>query len=468
MARLMVSIQGAEFAFDLRGDGVKVGAAATNGLVLKDSTVSKEHLELRRMGPTWRLVDLESAAGTRVNGLFVNKQDLKDGDVIAVGSARLTFKADEGPAPMPAPAMAPIPGVSQAPIMTSPVPTPVPVSPVYAAPVAYAPPPPVHRPPPPPARETARERDRDRGRDREDDRDRRRGRSRGGGGGKAGGAMGAMFLVAIAVGFVALLIVLNKQQTKQDVNVAILKQISEARAQGRLDVIAGFEGQGDQSFSYTYREIQVAIADAKKVLGERNVLASAEESESYYRDQIKAPRANRSLDGPSLTLRCDEFLRRWPNHEKANDVLFIRLCLNAEPPSFWAQVRGGDKPGQPGYISPGTLLGASETEAERWLNDGNYAACFRIYQMFIDKSKTTVAADQREKFRADMAPKLEFIARKAKDAFEKVEEKAMVLEDRKEYERAQTLYKEARELYGVPEILIRCDAELERLKEKLR
>ena len=43
MARLLVSFQGAEFAFDLRGDAVRIGSAPTNGLVLRDPGVSQEH-----------------------------------------------------------------------------------------------------------------------------------------------------------------------------------------------------------------------------------------------------------------------------------------------------------------------------------------------------------------------------------------------------------------------------------------
>ena len=71
-ARLLVQLSGAEFAFDLRGESVRVGAASTNGLVLRDPGVGREHFEVRRQGSVWRLVDLESASGTRVNGLYVN------------------------------------------------------------------------------------------------------------------------------------------------------------------------------------------------------------------------------------------------------------------------------------------------------------------------------------------------------------------------------------------------------------
>ena len=69
MARLMVSFQGAEFAYDLRDEGVRVGSGSSCGLVLKDPAIGREHVELRRTGSTWRLVDRESASGTPGNRL---------------------------------------------------------------------------------------------------------------------------------------------------------------------------------------------------------------------------------------------------------------------------------------------------------------------------------------------------------------------------------------------------------------
>jgi hypothetical protein len=69
-----------------------------------------------------------------------------------------------------------------------------------------------------------------------------------------------------------------------------------------------------------------------------------------------------------------------------------------------------------------------------------------------------------ESFGAEVGKARKFITDKAKEAFERLEERAMVLEDQKRFADAEALYREARAKFGVPEITARCDAELERLR----
>lgn len=73
-----------------------VGVPPDQRLVLDDSTVSRDHLELR-LSPdrTVTLTDT-STNGTLVNGVRVarsNPVELRDGDRIELGSVRLTFRA---------------------------------------------------------------------------------------------------------------------------------------------------------------------------------------------------------------------------------------------------------------------------------------------------------------------------------------------------------------------------------------
>ena len=75
-------------------DIVRIGSSTHVDVRLEDRSVSSEHCEIRRTGTQYRLVDLESKAGTRVNGAFVNQCVLEDGDVLDVGGVTMRFERD--------------------------------------------------------------------------------------------------------------------------------------------------------------------------------------------------------------------------------------------------------------------------------------------------------------------------------------------------------------------------------------
>jgi hypothetical protein len=88
---LRVRDAGREFTFQIEGDLVTVGRGDTNDIDLEDAKASKEHCRVERVGQKWKLVDLESKNGTRVNGEFKNKAWLGHGDAIQIGAAELRF-----------------------------------------------------------------------------------------------------------------------------------------------------------------------------------------------------------------------------------------------------------------------------------------------------------------------------------------------------------------------------------------
>ena len=61
-------------------------------LVLGDSNVSRRHAELTRNATGWRIADLGSTNGTRVNGMRVSELDLANGDTITMGLVTLMFE----------------------------------------------------------------------------------------------------------------------------------------------------------------------------------------------------------------------------------------------------------------------------------------------------------------------------------------------------------------------------------------
>lgn len=68
-----------------------LGRATTNRIVLKDELCSREHAEVAFAEGKWRLHDLKSLNGTRVQGATINEWELTSGDDFQVGHTTLVF-----------------------------------------------------------------------------------------------------------------------------------------------------------------------------------------------------------------------------------------------------------------------------------------------------------------------------------------------------------------------------------------
>jgi hypothetical protein len=79
--------------FTLNEYVVTVGRHPECNLVLADPNVSRNHAEIRPKGEGFVVVDLGSTNGTRVNGVRVAEQTLRDGDELAFGNTRIRFEA---------------------------------------------------------------------------------------------------------------------------------------------------------------------------------------------------------------------------------------------------------------------------------------------------------------------------------------------------------------------------------------
>jgi transcriptional regulator with GAF, ATPase, and Fis domain len=83
--------EGHEF-YDLRGETITVGRARDNNLILRDIAASRYHFKLESTGDEWRVVDVGSQNGTLMNGRKVRRASFKLGDVIQVGSTKITIE----------------------------------------------------------------------------------------------------------------------------------------------------------------------------------------------------------------------------------------------------------------------------------------------------------------------------------------------------------------------------------------
>ncbi len=82
--------------FPLDDNEVVIGRAVENAVSVPDTSVSRRHAMLKRVGGGWAVSDLGSGNGTLVNGEPVEQETvLRNGDVLACGDTELTF-ADGG------------------------------------------------------------------------------------------------------------------------------------------------------------------------------------------------------------------------------------------------------------------------------------------------------------------------------------------------------------------------------------
>jgi pSer/pThr/pTyr-binding forkhead associated (FHA) protein len=72
-----------------------LGRSRDADVVVDDPNVSRKHAEVRPSGGSWIVRDLGSTNGVKVNGRRIQgPQSLKRGDVIELGTARVTFELE--------------------------------------------------------------------------------------------------------------------------------------------------------------------------------------------------------------------------------------------------------------------------------------------------------------------------------------------------------------------------------------
>lgn len=95
MAQILIKYLNELNEFTLGDDDVSIGRHPANTIVLQDEKVSRKHALIIRRDDHYRIVDRESTHGLYLNGEPVTgDQKLTDGDVLAIGDARMLFRVD--------------------------------------------------------------------------------------------------------------------------------------------------------------------------------------------------------------------------------------------------------------------------------------------------------------------------------------------------------------------------------------
>jgi len=93
IARLnFTNMRGAPMSFDLQPE-VTIGRSRDCDIFLEDLAVSRLHATIRQLADnSYELEDHRSATGTFVNGRPITRCRLNEGDIVQIGSSKLTFK----------------------------------------------------------------------------------------------------------------------------------------------------------------------------------------------------------------------------------------------------------------------------------------------------------------------------------------------------------------------------------------
>jgi hypothetical protein len=85
--------------FSLTRKVVKIGRRLDNHLILEDRHVSRSHARLEVIDGKYVIMDLDSTAGTRVNGRLISRHTLRPGDIVSIAAVQLIYGEDPGGPP---------------------------------------------------------------------------------------------------------------------------------------------------------------------------------------------------------------------------------------------------------------------------------------------------------------------------------------------------------------------------------
>jgi general secretion pathway protein E len=88
-AFLHISANGTSHQIELTGEPVTIGRQIANMVVIDDTEASRFHCVVEKVASGYRVRDLGSRNGTRVNGKLVKASLLEDGDVVTVGKTQM-------------------------------------------------------------------------------------------------------------------------------------------------------------------------------------------------------------------------------------------------------------------------------------------------------------------------------------------------------------------------------------------
>ena len=103
MPKLIITTEAqGKIAYEFAENLITIGRAPDCMIIIEDPSVSGRHAQLELAGDTYRLKDLDSTNGTRVNGIPITETALRFDDRIRFGAVEGRFEPDtRGSQPLP-------------------------------------------------------------------------------------------------------------------------------------------------------------------------------------------------------------------------------------------------------------------------------------------------------------------------------------------------------------------------------
>jgi len=103
MPKLILTTQAqGKVAYEFAERVITIGRAPDNMIIIDDPSVSSRHAQFELVGDTYRIKDLESTNGTRVNGVPITETALRYDDRIRFGAIEARLEPDvRGSQPLP-------------------------------------------------------------------------------------------------------------------------------------------------------------------------------------------------------------------------------------------------------------------------------------------------------------------------------------------------------------------------------
>ncbi len=456
MPKLTIAAGEEQWVYEIFGDepDVTLGRGAANSVQLHDGTASKHHASIRNIEGHWKLVDIESRNGVRVNGLYRNQHWLVDGDTLHIGDVMLHYATDGAPSGPPdsmreaAPLSAAVPAVSGS----------LPVTPVA---VGAPPTAPGRRMPaaaPAGATQPARGRGERRQRDDDEEREERRPRRR-----TSQNSPVIMVLGGIAaIAFLGLMFALLGGG--KDINQTVRVKAGNMAADYRLkEAVAYAEANGDPTAAF-WEELELDIRKWKRQIAMMPNVQRNKEAATWFEMNIErqaktedrsGPQSKGALSDSEIADLLREFLETYGDTSKARQLVAREPTLR-----HYKEYQGWMLANARSDVDPVSIVRAVETRVDDHAARHQYGDAVRILESLKARQRLLVISDKAEEVRRMANDKIATVRREARSAFDQLMRKVDNLAADGENRRAKRLLQDVVDTWGLPNLISEAEVRM--------